>query len=93
MRDEIKLLAEITGQDKPTLMRKLMLKGLKELKLDMGIEAYSKGKASLEKSSRIADVSIWRLLYELSNKKIGIRYKLLDAHEEIGRMLSRDHKR
>ena len=92
LRDEIESLAAITGDDKSTLMRKLMLKGLEQLKLDTGIESYVKGKTSLEKSSKIAGVSIWRFLEELTNRKIGTRYKLEDAEEEIAKIVSR-HQR
>lgn len=91
LRDEIESLAAAAGEDKSTLMRKLMLKGLEELKLDMAIESYAKGKTSLERSSKIAGVSIWRFLDELSDRKIGLRYKLEDAKEEISRMVAR-HK-
>lgn len=92
LRDEIESLAAATGEDRSTLMRKLMLKGLEELKLDIALESYMKGKTSIERSSRIAGVSIWRFLDELTNRKIGIRYKLEDAQEEISRIVSR-HKR
>ncbi len=88
LRDEIEALAAITGDNKSTLMRKLMLKGLEQLKLDTGIESYLKDKTSLEKSSRIAGASIWRFLEELTNRKIGIRYKLKDAREEIDKIVS-----
>lgn len=37
LRDEIESIATAAGEDKSTLMRKLMLKGLEELKLDMAI--------------------------------------------------------
>jgi predicted HTH domain antitoxin len=90
---EIESLAAMTGDDKSALMRKLLLKGLEQLKLDTGIESYVKGKTSLEKSSRIAGVSIWRLLEELSSRKIGIRYRLEDAEEEIARIVSRHRGR
>lgn len=91
LRDEIESLATTAGEDKSTLMRKLMLKGLEELKLDMATESYAKGKTSLERSSKIAGVSIWRFLDELSDRKIGLRYKLEDAKEEISRTVAR-HK-
>jgi len=89
LRDEIKSLAAATGEDKSTLMRKLMFKGLEEVKLDIGVDSYVKGKTSLEKSSQLAGVSIWRFLDELTNRKIGIRYKLEDAQEEIARIIAR----
>lgn len=81
LRDEIESLAAITGDDKSTLMRKLMLKGLEQLKLDTGIESYVKGKTSLEKSSKIAGVSIWRFLEELTNQRL--------AYDTNSKMLKR----
>jgi len=89
LRDEISSLADATGDDKSTLMRKLMLKGLEQLKLDTGIDSYVKGKTSLERSSKIAGVSIWRFLDELTNRKIGLHYNLEDAEEEIAKIISK----
>ena len=92
-QDEISDLAAASGDDRSTLMRKLMQKGLEDLKLDSGIDHYVKGKTSLEKSAQIAGVSLWRFLEELGNRKIGLRYKLEDAREEISRIASRYEKR
>ena len=92
LQDEISNLAATSGDDRSTLMRKLMQKGLEDLKLDSGIDHYVKGKTSLEKSAQIAGVSLWRFLEELSNRKIGLRYKLEDAKEEIARITSRYEK-
>jgi predicted HTH domain antitoxin len=89
---ELESLSALTGEDKSTLMRRLMLKGLEELKLDMGVDMYVKGKTSLERSARVAGVSVWRFLDELTERKIGMRYKLEDAQEEIERIVSRHVK-
>jgi len=92
LRDEIEALTAIAGDDKSTLMRKLMLKGLEEFKIELGVDSYVKGRTSLEKSSRIAGVSIWRFLDELTNRKVGMRYRLEDAEREISKIVSR-HER
>jgi predicted HTH domain antitoxin len=92
LRDEIEALAAMTSENRSTLMRRLMLKGLEELKLDTGIDSYVKGRSSLEKSARMAGVSIWRFLEELTNRKIGIRYRLEDAEDETAKIVSRHQK-
>jgi len=69
-----------------------MLKGLEELKLDIATESYVKGKTSIERSSKITGVSIWRFLDELGDRKIGLRSELEDAKEEISRIAAwREH--
>jgi predicted HTH domain antitoxin len=58
----------------------------------MSVDMYVKGKTSLERSARVAGVSVWRFLDELTKRKIGMRYKLEDAQEEIERIVLRHVK-
>ena len=72
LRAELESLSALMGEDKSTLMRRLMLKGLEELKLDMGVDMYVKRKTSLERSAIVAGVSVWRFLDELTERKISM---------------------
>lgn len=89
LKKSLKELQELTGEDQSTLLRKLVDKGLTEAKLDIAIDQYVKEKASLEKSSTIAGVSLWRFLDELRKRNIVLKYSLADAQSEIERILSK----
>ena len=86
---EVAELGRMTGEDKSTIIRRLLTKGLEEAKIDMAIELYSKGKASLGRASKVGGISTWRLLDELRNRRIALRYTIEDAEEEIRQLTRR----
>lgn len=58
MRKELKDLQKITGEDQSTILRRLIEKGLSETKIEIAVDIYVKGKTSLERSSKIAELSL-----------------------------------
>lgn len=89
IKKSLEELQELTGEDQSTLLRKLVHQGLNEAKMDIAIDRYVKDKASLEQSSRIAGVSLWKLLDELRKRNIALKYSLADAQAEINRAIKR----
>ena len=70
-------------EDRSTVMRELLALGLKQYMIKDAINQYTEGKVSMEKAAELADVSIWRFLDILKEKKIPIRYDLEDIKKEI----------
>lgn len=93
LKKALRDLRQITGDDQSTLLRRLLSKGLAEVRMDMAVDYYAKEKTSLEKSARIADVSLWEFLDELRKRNVGLKYSLADAKNEIEMILSRRMKR
>lgn len=58
-------------------------------KLTEAINQYTEGKISMGKAAELADVSIWKFLDEMKNKKIPIRYDLDDIKMEINRIVNK----
>ena len=85
LRQSLKELQKLTGEDQSTLLRKLVDKGLAEARMDIAVDRYVREKASLEQSSKIADVSLWKFLDELRSRNITLKYSLADAQAEIER--------
>ena len=88
LRKSLKELQELTGEDQSTLLRKLVDKGLTEAKLDIAADYYVKEKTSLEQSSKIAGVSLWRFLDELRKRNVALKYSMADAESEITKLLA-----
>ena len=44
---------------------------------------YTEGRVSMEKAAELADVSIWKFLDILKERKVPIRYDLEDIKKEI----------
>lgn len=70
-------------EDRSTVMRELLALGLKQYMIKDALEQYTDGKVSMEKAAELADVSIWKFLDIIRDKKIPIRYDLEDIKKEI----------
>ena len=70
-------------EDRSTVMRELLALGLKQYMIKDAINQYIEGKISMEKAAELADVSIWKFLDVLKERKIPIRYDLEDIKREI----------
>ena len=89
MKKALKELQVLTGEDQSTLLRKLVNKGLAEIRMDIAVDRYVKEESSLEQSSSIAGVSLWRFLDELRRRNVLLKYSLADAQSEIEKVLAR----
>lgn len=70
-------------EDRSTVMRELLALGLKQYILKDAVENYMDGKVSLEKAAELADVSIWKFLDVLGERKIPLRFDTKDIEREI----------
>ena len=70
-------------EDRSTVMRELLALGLKQYMIKDSLEMYVEGKISMEKAAELADVSIWKFLDVLKERKIPLRYDLEDIKKEI----------
>jgi predicted HTH domain antitoxin len=89
LKKSLKELQEFTGEDQSSLLRKVVSMGLAEARMDIAVDRYTKDKTSLEKSSTIAGVSLWRFLDELRRRNVALKYSMSDAESEINRLLAR----
>ena len=76
-------------EDRSTIMRELLNLGLKQYLLQEALKQYTEGKISMGKAAEAADVSIWKFLDEMKDKKIPIRYDLDDIKSEIDRIVNK----
>lgn len=74
-------------EDRSTVMRELLNLGIKQYMTKEAVEQYTEGKVSMEKAAELADVSIWKFLDILKEKKTPIRYDLEDIKKEIGEII------
>lgn len=70
-------------EDRSTVMRELLSLGLKEYTINEAVKMYMEGKVSLGKAAESADVSIWKFIDILKEKKIPIKYEIEDIRKEI----------
>ena len=84
---EIDLIAKEQGLDRATLIRQLLISGIKEYKVKLAVELYRTEKISIGKATEMAGVSIWEMVDILRGQKIPLAYRISDAREEIRRIL------
>ena len=87
LRRELRELQELTGEDQSSLLRRLLDKGIEEVKMDIAVDTYVKGKASLERSAGISGSSLWDFLDELRRRNVALKYSVADAESEIRRAI------
>ena len=76
-------IAKEKSEDRSTVMRELLSLGIKQYMVNEAVELYVDGKVSLEKAAEISDVSIWKFMDVLKDKKVPIKYDLEDIKKEI----------
>nr|MDO8084482.1 UPF0175 family protein [Candidatus Sigynarchaeum springense] len=76
-------------EDQSSLVRRLLRKSIAGEKLDIAVKDYVDDKISLGAAAAFAGISIWETIDELKRRNIGLRYKILDAQEEIEQLLLR----
>lgn len=64
-------------------LRKVLDKGLREIKLEHALEMYQKGKITLMKAAEIAGISLWEALEIVRDKRIPMHYTLEDVEKDI----------
>ena len=69
--------------DRSTVIRELLALGLSQYMMQEALKQYCEGKVSMEKAAELADVSIWKFLDAMKERKIPIRYDLEDIKKEI----------
>ena len=64
-------------------LRKVLEKGLKEIKLEHALELYQKGKVTLMKAAAIADLSLWEMLDIVRERRIPMYYTVEDVEKDL----------
>ena len=68
---------------KTIALRRILERGLREIRLEYALDLYQKGKISLMKASEVADISLWEVLDIVREKKIPMYYTLKDVEDDI----------
>lgn len=83
MEKEIDWYAKKEQVGKTVALRKILDKGLKEVKLEHALDEYKKGRVTLWKAAEIAGVSLWEMIDVVKERKIPVPYTLEDLKEDL----------
>lgn len=80
---EIENLASLEDTDKSKLIRELLKLGIKERKLKEALKLYMEGKITLWKATRLAGISLWKMIEILEERKITLQYGERELKEDL----------
>lgn len=80
---EIEKLASLEDTDKSKLMRELIVLGIKERKLKKALKFYVEGKITLWKAARLSEISLWKMIEVVKEKKLPLQYGEKELKEDL----------
>ncbi len=80
---DIEKIASREDTDKSKLIRELLIIGIKERKIKEALKLYTEGKVSLWKAASLADVSLWKMIEILEERKITLQYGKRELKEDL----------
>ena len=81
--EELEWYAKKEKIGKTIALRRVLDKGLKEIRLEYALNLYQRGKVTLMKAAETAGMSLWEILEIVREKKIPMHYTLEDAEKDI----------
>ena len=76
-------LAKESGQDRATLMKSLLRRGMRELRLDHAVEAYRRQGATLSRAAEMAGVDTWEFLAGMADRNLELHYDVEDFETDL----------
>ncbi len=80
---EIKNMASEMGLDKSAFLKRIILSGLQEFKLDHAIELFNNNKISLSRAAELAGISIYDLISLMPDNKMELNYSVENFHSDM----------
>ncbi len=83
MNNEIEWYARKEHLKKTVALRKIIERGLKEVRVEHALEEYHEGKVTLWKACEIARLPLWEMMELVKKRRISAPYTLKDVEEDI----------
>ena len=76
-------LAKLEGDDRSTVLRKLMRLGIQFYRREVAVRTYSQGKTTLTRAAELMGVSIWEFLAELGRQGVRLNYDSVEFDKDV----------
>jgi predicted HTH domain antitoxin len=80
---EIRSISEREQLDKSTVVRRLLIEGIRDWKIKYALEQYSDGKVTIWRAARMAGISLREMLNIAAKKGIPFQYTIEDLREDF----------
>jgi predicted HTH domain antitoxin len=80
---DLKEIEEEEKTDRATVIRKLLVRGIKQWKIERALRLYREGKATLWRAARLAGVTLREMMEMAAKEEIQFQYTPKDLEEDI----------
>ncbi len=80
---ELEVTAEMEHLGKSEIVRRLLIEGLEQWRIQKALELYTKGKFSFGQAAKFAKVSVWRFSDLMKEHKVQLNYDLEDLKQDL----------
>ncbi|MBS3174907.1 UPF0175 family protein [Candidatus Woesearchaeota archaeon] len=80
---EIENLSKLEKRSKSSILREVLESGIKQKKLELAIDKFSKNEATITKAAEIADLPLSTFMDLLSQRKISFHYTVKDLEDDF----------
>jgi predicted HTH domain antitoxin len=84
--DLAKVIDEVSkeeGMDRSTVIRRFLMKGVKEWLIERNLEAYEQGKVTLWQAAKACDLSLWEMTLEAKKRGTHVPYTIEEFNEDL----------
>lgn len=75
--------ARSEGTDRSTVIRRFLMKAVKEWMIERSLEDYEQGKVTLWQAAARCDMSLWEVISEVKKREIHVPYTLEELKEDL----------
>jgi len=83
LADVIDEVAREEGMDRSTVIRRFLLKAVRNWQIDRNLDEYGKGRLTLWQAARRCNLSLWEMIDEVRKREIHVPYTLEELLEDL----------
>ncbi len=76
-------IAKREGMDRSTVVRRFLLKAVKDWLIDKSLEEYEEGRLTLWQAARKCGLSLWEMVEEVKKRRVHVPYSLEELKEDL----------
>jgi len=83
LAEAIDEVAKKEGMDRSTVIRRFLLKAVKEWLIEKSLEEYRDGKITLWQAAKRCGISLWEMVDEVKKREVHVPYTLEELREDL----------
>jgi predicted HTH domain antitoxin len=84
--DLAKIIDEVSkeeGMDRSTVIRRFLIKAVKEWLIERNLQDYEQGRVTLWQAAKICDLSVWEMTLEAKKRETHVPYTIEEFKEDL----------